>query len=88
MPAPKAQTPPCHLFFPSALYTHYNSKLKTERAVRGSVAAWTGAALFQYVDLGCRSVKQLSDDVKVAYKTGLKERMLERFEMFPHAVSN
>ncbi|KAJ7635219.1 hypothetical protein FB45DRAFT_1057115 [Roridomyces roridus] len=74
------------IFFPSALYTHYNSKLITD-GMRGSIVAWTGAAMFQYVDMGCRTVAQLTGAEYAAHKATLKERVLNRFDMFPRRVA-
>lgn len=70
------------LFFPSALYTHYNTILQS-MGVRGSIVAWSGASLFQYVDLGCRSVADLSDEEKKMYKAKLREYVQAGFDLFP-----
>ncbi|KAJ7742965.1 hypothetical protein DFH07DRAFT_750097 [Mycena maculata] len=70
------------IFFPSALFTHYNSKLVT-MGMRGSIVAWTGASLFQYVDLGCRSVGDLSKEERNKYHTALKDSVLMGFDKFP-----
>ncbi|KAJ7229016.1 hypothetical protein GGX14DRAFT_555053 [Mycena pura] len=70
------------IFFPSALYTHYNSKL-ISMGVRGSLVAWTGGSIFQYVDLGCRAVNELGREEKAEYLKGLKSRILKGFGLFP-----
>ncbi|KAJ7458305.1 hypothetical protein B0H11DRAFT_1737793, partial [Mycena galericulata] len=54
------------IYFPSALLTHYNSKLVT-MGMRGSLVAWTGASLFPYIDLGCRAVNDLTKAEKEKY---------------------
>ncbi|KAJ7468520.1 hypothetical protein FB451DRAFT_1039095, partial [Mycena latifolia] len=74
------------IFFPSALYTHYNTRL-ISMGMRGSIVAWMGASIFQYVDLGCRAVKDLSPDELKAYRAGLKERVRAGFELFPRKPS-
>ncbi|KAJ7485397.1 hypothetical protein FB451DRAFT_1554332 [Mycena latifolia] len=50
------------IFFPSALYTHYNTQL-ISMGMRGSIVGWTGVSIFQYVDLGCRAVSDLGEEV-------------------------
>ncbi|KAJ7228442.1 hypothetical protein GGX14DRAFT_345991, partial [Mycena pura] len=70
------------IYFPSALYTHYNSKLIL-MGVRGSLVAWTGGSVFQYVDLGCCAVNQLSCEEKAEYLKGLKCRIQKGFDLFP-----
>ncbi|KAJ7129699.1 hypothetical protein C8R44DRAFT_872931 [Mycena epipterygia] len=70
------------IFFPSALYTHYNSRL-VSMGMRGSIVAWTGASIFQYVDLGCRAVQDLSPEEYKMYKASLKAHVLAGFELFP-----
>ncbi|CAK5284692.1 unnamed protein product [Mycena citricolor] len=70
------------IFFPSALYTHYNSAL-ISKGMRGSIVAWTGASIFQYVDLGCRAVKHLSKSEAAEYKAGLENRVKEGLGLFP-----
>ncbi|KAJ7432814.1 hypothetical protein B0H11DRAFT_1759710 [Mycena galericulata] len=70
------------IYFPSALFTHYNSKLIT-MGMRGSLVAWTGASLFQYVDLGCRAVNDLTKVEKKKYLAGMKARVMARFDLFP-----
>ncbi|CAK5270582.1 unnamed protein product [Mycena citricolor] len=70
------------IFFPSALYTHYNSEL-ISKGMRGSIVAWTGASVFQYVDLGCRAVQNLSAYEVTEYKAGLKDRVRRGFRLFP-----
>ncbi|KAJ6495924.1 hypothetical protein DFH09DRAFT_1337118 [Mycena vulgaris] len=70
------------IFFPSALYTHYNSKL-ISLGMRGSIVVWTGASIFQYVDLGCRAVKELNKAEVLAYHMTLKEHVLAGFDLFP-----
>ncbi|KAJ7491753.1 hypothetical protein B0H11DRAFT_2397817 [Mycena galericulata] len=70
------------IYFPSALFTHYNSKLVT-MGMRGSLVAWTGASLFQYVDLGCRAVNDLTKVEKKKYLAGMKARVMARFDLFP-----
>jgi hypothetical protein len=70
------------IFFPSALYTHYNTRL-VSMGMRGSIVAWTGASIFQYVDLGCRAVRDLSAAELREYKAGLKECVRKGFDLFP-----
>lgn len=70
------------IFFPSALYTHYNTQL-VSMGMRGSIVGWTGASIFQYVDLGCRAVRDLSQDELKEYRAGLKERVQRGFNLFP-----
>ncbi|KAJ7266306.1 hypothetical protein C8J57DRAFT_1229706 [Mycena rebaudengoi] len=70
------------IYFPSALYTHYNSKLIT-MGMRGSIVGWTGASVFQYADLGCRAVNQLSASEKKVYLRDLKATVASGFELFP-----
>ncbi|KAJ7824126.1 hypothetical protein B0H13DRAFT_1919294 [Mycena leptocephala] len=69
-------------FFPSALYTHYNTRLVL-MGMRGSIVAWMGASIFQYVDLGCRVVRDLSAAELREYRAGLKERVRKGFDLFP-----
>ncbi|KAJ7151316.1 hypothetical protein C8R43DRAFT_951133 [Mycena crocata] len=73
------------IFFPSALYTHYNTKLLS-MGMRGSLVGWTGASVFQWVDLSCRAVNQLSPKEFEDYKAGLKERVRRGFELFPQKI--
>ncbi|KAJ7168267.1 hypothetical protein C8R43DRAFT_876673, partial [Mycena crocata] len=70
------------IFFPSAMYTHYNTQL-ISKGMRGSIVAWTGASIFQYVDLKCRAVSYLSDTELEEYRAGLKDRVMRGFENFP-----
>ncbi|KAJ7082159.1 hypothetical protein C8R43DRAFT_826658, partial [Mycena crocata] len=70
------------IFFPSALYTHYNTKLKN-LGMRGSLMAWTGASVFQWVNMECRAIKDLSPKEYADYKAGLKDRVCRGFELFP-----
>ncbi|KAJ6579183.1 hypothetical protein DFH09DRAFT_913405, partial [Mycena vulgaris] len=70
------------IFFPSALYTHYNTVL-ISMGMRGSIVAWTGASIFQYVDLGCRAVCDLNPGELKEYREGLKERARRGFDLFP-----
>ncbi|KAJ7178472.1 hypothetical protein C8R43DRAFT_871778, partial [Mycena crocata] len=70
------------IFFPSAMYTHYNTIL-ISKGMRGSVVAWTGASIFQYVDLKCRAVSYLNDAELEEYRTGLKDRVMDGFKKFP-----
>lgn len=51
--------------------------------VRGSIVAWLGASLFQYVDLGCRSVADLTDAEKKLYKAQLRRSVQQGFDLFP-----
>ncbi|KAJ7228436.1 hypothetical protein GGX14DRAFT_345644 [Mycena pura] len=74
------------IYFLSALYTHYNSKLIL-MGVRGSLVAWTGGSVFQYVDLGCRAVNQLSCEEKAEYLKGLKCRIQKGFDLFPRQLA-
>ncbi|KAJ6572379.1 hypothetical protein DFH09DRAFT_916621 [Mycena vulgaris] len=70
------------IFFPSALYTHYNSRLIT-MGMRGSIVAWTGASIFQYVDLGCRAVMELSPEEYKECKQNLRANVVAGFDLFP-----
>ncbi|KAJ7099736.1 hypothetical protein C8R44DRAFT_831694 [Mycena epipterygia] len=70
------------IFFPSALYTHYNTKLLS-MGMRGSIVGWTGASIFQYVDLGCRAVQDLTRDELKEYRARLKDRARDGFKLFP-----
>ncbi|KAJ7451503.1 hypothetical protein B0H11DRAFT_2330343, partial [Mycena galericulata] len=68
------------IYFPSALFTHYNSKLVT-MGMQGSLVAWTGASLFQYIDLGCRAVNDLTKAEKKKYLAGMKARVMAGFDL-------
>jgi hypothetical protein len=70
------------IFFPSALYTHYNSKL-ISLGMRGSIVVWTGSSIFQYADLGCRAVKDLKKGEAKLYRKALRARVLAGFDLFP-----
>ncbi|KAJ7500208.1 hypothetical protein B0H11DRAFT_1909174 [Mycena galericulata] len=43
----------------------------------------TGASLFQYVDLGCRAVNDLTKAEKKKYLAGMKVRVMAGFNLFP-----
>ncbi|EIN05705.1 hypothetical protein PUNSTDRAFT_73904 [Punctularia strigosozonata HHB-11173 SS5] len=62
------------IFFPSALYTHYNTEL-INYGVRGSFVAWTSGMIFQYVDLNFRAVKDLSKQEEKDYRVSVKARI-------------
>ncbi len=70
-------------FIPSALFTHCNTPLVTNRS-RGSVVLWTNASIFQYYDLDCRSVNDLSPQEKAAYDAAVQARITRGIERFPH----
>ncbi|KAJ7108451.1 hypothetical protein C8R43DRAFT_905355 [Mycena crocata] len=70
------------IFCPSALYTHYNTKL-VSFGMRGSVVGWTGASVFQWVDLEGRAVSELTPEQYEEYRANLKERVQKGFERFP-----
>lgn len=64
------------IMFPSAMYTHYNTELKT-RGLRASLVLWSGASLFQWVDLKGKAVKELSGTEKRLYNKKAAERLRE-----------
>ncbi len=70
------------VFFPSGSYTHYNTLLTT-MGMRGSIVLWTNASLFQYSDLGGRSVKSLSVEESRGYYASLNERIAQGVSRFP-----
>ncbi|KAF7320723.1 hypothetical protein HMN09_00158100 [Mycena chlorophos] len=70
------------IFFPSALYTHYNTEL-VSLGMRGSFVAWTGAQLFQYFELGCRAVSALSREELQMYPELVQRQLRTALEMRP-----
>ncbi|KAI0368677.1 hypothetical protein BV20DRAFT_947663, partial [Pilatotrama ljubarskyi] len=74
------------IFIPSANFTHYNTTLLS-MGVRGSVVLWTHGSLFQYSDLGGRTVRSLSEAERAHYHSSLPERIAEGVSRFPVVVS-
>ncbi|KII88037.1 hypothetical protein PLICRDRAFT_30502 [Plicaturopsis crispa FD-325 SS-3] len=70
------------IFFPSALYTHYNTAL-VGLGMRGSIVAWTGASIFQWVELGGKAVSELNEGEKSHYAASADERYSAGFSFFP-----
>jgi hypothetical protein len=70
------------IFFPSALFTHYNTRL-ISMGMRGSISAWTGASVFQWAELGGRAVSQLTQEEQRAYIRAQKDRLAAGFARFP-----
>ncbi|KIO21801.1 hypothetical protein M407DRAFT_28614 [Tulasnella calospora MUT 4182] len=70
-------------FMPSALLAHYNTCLMGDGETRGSLVFWTSGKLFQWVDLGGRSVKDLTLEELRAWLGAGQERAQEAFGRFP-----
>ncbi|EIN04919.1 hypothetical protein PUNSTDRAFT_138109 [Punctularia strigosozonata HHB-11173 SS5] len=64
------------IFFPSALFHHYNSQL-IGLGIRGSFVAWTSGSLMQWVDLEGRALDQLTKAEVKDYKCCVKDRIQE-----------
>ncbi|TFY54663.1 hypothetical protein EVJ58_g8724 [Rhodofomes roseus] len=70
-------------WLPSAAFTHYNTPLVTEGAVRGSAVFWTGGTMFQHRELGGRMVSELSPDELTEYRSSRTSRIVEGIARFP-----
>lgn len=70
------------IWVPSAMYTHYNTLLR-EKGMRQSLVAWTGAPIFQWKDLGGRSVSRLTAAEKADYIASLPRHIAEGLACFP-----
>lgn len=72
------------IFFPSALYYHYNTALESA-GVRNSFVAWMGGSLVQWYKLGGTAVRDLCADCSKHYKSaaGKAERVSLWMDMFP-----
>ncbi|KAI1784362.1 hypothetical protein LXA43DRAFT_901759 [Ganoderma leucocontextum] len=70
-------------FILSAVFTHSNTPLVTNRS-RGSIVLWTNTSIFQYYDLDCRPVNELTPEEKAAYDAAVHERVVRGIERFPH----
>lgn len=70
------------IFIPSAVFTHWNTAME-KAGVRGSIVYWTGAALFQWLQLGFRSLKSLSKNEHALYKATMPQLLREGISRFP-----
>ncbi|KAI1792027.1 hypothetical protein LXA43DRAFT_855745, partial [Ganoderma leucocontextum] len=62
------------VFIPSAVFTHRNTSL-APGSFRGSIVLWSNGSLFQYFDLGGRSVNSLTLAEKHDYLAGASSRL-------------
>jgi len=62
------------IFFPSAIFRHFNTSISDPMALRTSLVYWTGAAIFQWCDLGGRRVSDLSPIEKIQYLLDFKKK--------------
>lgn len=70
------------IWIPSALYSHYNTIL-VGMGVRESFVAWTGGPVFQWFDLGGRSVNSLTVSEKQEYLASMPFRIAQGLCRFP-----
>lgn len=71
---------------PSALLAHCNTSIVGDGETRGSLVFWTSGKLFQWVDLGGRSMKDLSVAELRVWLGDYQKRVEEAFGRFPHEM--
>ncbi|KAG8938452.1 hypothetical protein FRC04_008588 [Tulasnella sp. 424] len=75
--------PAVPLFLPSAIFTHYNTRIVGGDEQRGSLVFWTSGQLFQWVDLRGRCESDLSADELEEWVKGRQGRLRAAFGRFP-----
>lgn len=68
--------------FPSAIFTHWNTAVHHDDE-RESLAAWGGASLFLWSELGGRSLSRLSAEEQARVYAENKSSWLKAWDRFP-----
>lgn len=71
------------VFIPSALVTHWNSRIIGPREYRGSLVYWMSGALVRYMELEGRKVSDLERQERSNYENGRAARVKEGMDLFP-----
>lgn len=74
------------IFIPSALITHWNSKIVGPNEYRGSIVYWLSGALVRYMELNGRKVGDLEGEEKRAYHKGAQARLAKALTLWSDSV--
>ncbi|EIN04544.1 hypothetical protein PUNSTDRAFT_128348 [Punctularia strigosozonata HHB-11173 SS5] len=75
------------IYFPSALYNHYNTQL-SQMGVRGSLVLWTGGTLIQWVDCGGRAKCEMPAEDRARYELSARDRLGEGLNLlYPDSLT-
>lgn len=78
-----AVAPGIPTFIPSALVTHWNSKIVGLEEYRGSLVYWMAGSLVRYMELDGRMVSKLRGQAKADWDNGLEDRCKAAMKLWP-----